>query len=241
MLQQMNSIYPYDYKKPLYVVWGLSFIMLVCIIFIPESPWFLARHDRKEDCIKVLKRLYGTVEGYDADEEYGIIQRTLAHERFMLSQQSSASWKDLFTGRNLERTVIVTFFEIGCLLIGLSMFATFGTCELSAADQLVNGRIDFFAIAGLSDPFLANLITRCDTSLYVLPEHFRLRLHKFLSQHHLSCLHTRVLSSCGQGWASMASHHRLSRHVPLLLAHRRALLRGLRCGPRRLGECSQRS
>ncbi|ORX38163.1 general substrate transporter [Kockovaella imperatae] len=146
MLEIMNRKYPYDWLKPLYVVWPLAGIIFVAIILLPESPWFYARRGNKEKAIKSLNRLYKGVPGYDVEEEYAVILRTLSHEQQMLDLQGGGeSWLDLFRRGNLKRTVIVMAFEAGILLGGLSMVGNFKTY--------------FFAIAGGINPFLANLIT----------------------------------------------------------------------------------
>ena len=81
MLQVANQKFPTFYRLPLYVCWGLSALMLVGILLVPESPWFYARHGRKADAMKSLGRLYGGIEGFSAEEEYGIIEMTLVLER----------------------------------------------------------------------------------------------------------------------------------------------------------------
>lgn len=130
MLQTMNQAFPYDWHKPLYVVWPMAAIMLAAILIIPESPWFYARRGNKEAACKSLTKLYGTIPGYNVEEEYKIIEHTLAHERRALSVgDGEESWLDLWRKGNLKRTIIVSTLEAGILLGGLSMVGNFSTCR----------------------------------------------------------------------------------------------------------------
>jgi SP family general alpha glucoside:H+ symporter-like MFS transporter len=130
MLQVANKRYPLLYKLPIYVCWGLSAVMICCITFVPESPWVYARWGNKEAALKSMARLYANVDGYDYEEEWGIIIRTLAHEKEVLSQQGATPLKDLFVGHNLKRTLLLVGLFFAQIWGGLSMISTYGTCEL---------------------------------------------------------------------------------------------------------------
>lgn len=99
MMQQLNKKHPDNYLLAMRIIWAPVALMIVCWVFIPESPWFHARHDNKEKAIKSMKQLYGGVEGFDFEEEYGIIVRTIAHEREAL--QEAPSYRHVFKGLNL--------------------------------------------------------------------------------------------------------------------------------------------
>ena len=145
MLQVANKRYPDFYLLPVYVCWGLSALMLAAVLVVPESPWYHARHGQKEAAFKSMKRLYGNVNGYDYEEvracrlktydaliwrqEYGIIQRTLEHEKMELETSGTTRYKDIFSGRNKQRTMIITVFFTAELLGGLAMISTYSTCE----------------------------------------------------------------------------------------------------------------
>ena len=104
MIQVVNKKYPFYWQLPVYVLWGPIGVVLFLVAILPESPWYLARRGNKEAAFKALRRLYGTVPGFDVEEEYGIIERTLAHERNFLDQTSDAKWRDVVTGLNLVST-----------------------------------------------------------------------------------------------------------------------------------------
>ena len=175
MLYVANNKYPNDYLLPVYTCWGLAGVMAVCIIVIPESPWFYARQGRQEDALKSLRSLNKGVKGYDFEEEVGIIFRTLAHEKVLNEALGKSEWRDVFTGVNLvsrydfsgakltgrkRRTILVVMCWSGGQWAGLSMIGTYSTCELGTClmKTALTCFVDFFSIAGLNDPFLASLI-----------------------------------------------------------------------------------
>ena len=129
MMYITNLKYPYFYKLPIYVLWGLSGMMLAFIVFVPESPWTYARRGDREKAQKVMKRLYGNIEGYDYEEEWLIILRTLEHEKEVMREQGATKWKDLFIGMNGKRTVLLVGYWFAQIWGGLSMIGTYGTCK----------------------------------------------------------------------------------------------------------------
>jgi hypothetical protein len=99
MMQQLNQKHPDNYLLAMRVIWAPVGLMIIFWMFIPESPWFHARHGNKEKALKCMGQLYGGVKGYDIEEEYGIIARTIAHERAVL--QDKPRYVDVFKGLNL--------------------------------------------------------------------------------------------------------------------------------------------
>ena len=99
MMQQLNKKHPENYLLPLRILWAPVGLMIIFWAIVPESPWFHARHGNKEKAMKAMKQLYGNVQGYDFEEEYGIIERTIAHERGLL--QEAPSIRHVFQGLNL--------------------------------------------------------------------------------------------------------------------------------------------
>ena len=78
MIQVVNKKFPLYWQLPVYVLWGPTGAVLILVSVLPESPWYYARRGDREAAIKSLRRLYGNVKGFDVEEEYRIIQRTLA-------------------------------------------------------------------------------------------------------------------------------------------------------------------
>lgn len=99
MMQQLNKKHPDNYLLAMRILWAPIGLMIVFWTFIPESPWYHARRGEKEKAMKCLRQLFGGVEGYDFEEEYGIIARTIQHEQEI--NQEKPSFADVFRGLNL--------------------------------------------------------------------------------------------------------------------------------------------
>lgn len=145
MMQQLNKKHPDNYLLAMRILWAPIGLMIVCWFFVPESPWFHARHNNKEGALVAMRTLYGGVPGYDYEAEYGIIVRTIAHERALL--QDRPRYIDVFRGTNLRRTLTVMLTSVASQFGGLAIVNTYSTY--------------FFSLAGLEDPFLASLIVSC--------------------------------------------------------------------------------
>ncbi|KAL1893354.1 hypothetical protein Sste5346_006532 [Sporothrix stenoceras] len=145
MMQQLNSKYPDNYLLAMRILWAPIGLMLICWILAPESPWFHARHGNKEKALKSMRWLYGGVEGYDYEEEYSIIVKTIEHEKGLLT--SKFNTLEIFKGINLKRTLTVMVLSAGQQLAGLVIISTYSTY--------------FFSLAGLDDPFLCTVIISC--------------------------------------------------------------------------------
>lgn len=147
-MQQLNQKHPDNYLLAMRILWAPIGLMIVFWAFVPESPWFHARHGNKEQALKAMKQLYGGVKGYDYEEEYGIIERTIAHESSML--QGKPTIMDIFKGLNLvggaftlikhkeqyitdltqKRTLTVMVLAVTQQLAGLAIISTYSTCML---------------------------------------------------------------------------------------------------------------
>jgi len=67
--------------------------MLLIIAIIPETPRWLAGHDRNDECLQVLRRMHQSkMTDEDIKAEYDLIINTVALE----TAAGAASWKDLF-------------------------------------------------------------------------------------------------------------------------------------------------
>lgn len=104
MMQQLNQRHPDNYLLAMRILWAPIGLMIICWMFIPESPWFHARRGDKDKAIKSMKQLYGGIDGYNFEEEYGIIARTIEHEKIQL--QESPKYVHVFKGVNLVSTSI---------------------------------------------------------------------------------------------------------------------------------------
>jgi SP family general alpha glucoside:H+ symporter-like MFS transporter len=99
MMQQLNKRYPTDYVLAMRILWAPVGMMILFWAFIPESPWYLARRGEREKAIKSMERLYGGIDGFDIEEELGIIERTIEHEKRNLDNKPR--FRHVFQGANL--------------------------------------------------------------------------------------------------------------------------------------------
>ncbi|KAH7356508.1 general substrate transporter [Rhexocercosporidium sp. MPI-PUGE-AT-0058] len=152
MMQQLNQKHPDNYLLAMRILWAPIGSMIIFWIFVPESPWFYARRGNKEKAMKSLGQLYGGVEDYDFEEEYGIIARTIEHEKAQLEDEPK--FVHIFKGLNLKRTLTVMILAISQQLAGLAIISTYSTY--------------FFSLAGLKDPFLGTVILSCCNLLAVM-------------------------------------------------------------------------
>ncbi|KAJ5377257.1 uncharacterized protein N7496_004666 [Penicillium cataractarum] len=152
MMQQLNESHPDNYITAVRIIWAPIGLMIFFFIFVPESPWFYVRRGDKEKAMKSLRWLYGNVEGYDFDEEYNIIAKTIEHEREALAAEPK--YIHLIQGVNLKRTLTITLLAVMGQLGGITIINTYSTY--------------FFSLAGLSDPFLGTVIISCCNLLAVL-------------------------------------------------------------------------
>ncbi|RAO72321.1 uncharacterized protein BHQ10_008333 [Talaromyces amestolkiae] len=125
---------------------GIGVLQVTCQVYIMEiCP------NRIRGGMVTFQAVCG-VKGYDIEEEYGIIVRTIEHERSML--QDEPKYIDIFKGLNLKRTLTVMLLAVSQQLAGLAIISTYSTY--------------FFSLAGLADPFLGTVIISCVNLLAVL-------------------------------------------------------------------------
>jgi hypothetical protein len=157
MMQQLNKSHPDDYLLAMRVLWAPIGLMIIFWIFVPESPWFHARNGDKPAAMKSLKQLYGNVQGYDFEEEYSIIERTIIHERDTL--QHKPTYLDVFRG--LDRV------STECKLDLTFRNVLFRSCYSLLADSLE----DFQSSAPtqlVSSRYLSNTSLACPDGRFLL-------------------------------------------------------------------------
>ncbi|KAF6521687.1 hypothetical protein HZS61_015945 [Fusarium oxysporum f. sp. conglutinans] len=133
MMQRLNKNHPDDYTLPLRILIAPVVMMLLFWAFVPESPWYYARHGQKEKAMKSLKLLYGNVEGYDFEQEYSIIEKTISHERELLDEAPKLT--HVFKGLNLRRTLTVLLLAVSGPFGGLSIILSYSTCPSIASQE----------------------------------------------------------------------------------------------------------
>ncbi len=117
---------PHGYNTLVFrLPWGLQIIpaiFLFCaMFFLPESPRWLARKDRWEDCHRVLALVHGK-----GDENHPFVRAELQEIKDMCEferRHSDVTYLDLFKPRMLNRTLIGLFTQIWSQLTGMNVMS----------------------------------------------------------------------------------------------------------------------
>jgi len=124
-LQVMSTYDPLNFRTPIYTQWGHIGMMLIIYVFLPESPAWLASRDDAERAKKNMRLIYRGVEGFNVDEQYDVLARTIAHERAVAAEMRSEKWYSIFKGTNGFRTLVSTWALTSQQVLGLTLFCTY--------------------------------------------------------------------------------------------------------------------
>lgn len=98
-----------------------AIFLFVMTFFLPESPRWLARNDRWEDCHSVLSLVHGK-----GDPNHPFVEFELQDIREMCkfeARNKHVSYLDLFKPRMLNRTMIGLFMQIWSQLTGMNVMS----------------------------------------------------------------------------------------------------------------------
>jgi SP family general alpha glucoside:H+ symporter-like MFS transporter len=115
----------WSYRIPFGLQWVFALSILSGVVFAPESPWWLIRHDKPNDAKKSLLRLTRRGQpGFNADETVALMEHTNEVEKH---SDKSISYLDCFRGTNLRRTEIATCVWVAQALCGgpMTRYATY--------------------------------------------------------------------------------------------------------------------
>ena len=93
-----SHISSYAWRIPVILQCIFLIPMLVILMIIPESPRWLAAHDRPDECLAVLQKLRGTHDEVAVQRLHGEIIQTVAYEASI----GAGSWKDLLKNDNIK-------------------------------------------------------------------------------------------------------------------------------------------
>lgn len=98
---------------PILAIVGLLFV-------IPETPRWLAAHDRPEECLQVLARIHGTsTDDPQVQVLHSVITQTVAYETSI----GAGSWKDLLKEDSIKsrkRLLLACFLQAAQQLGGIN-------------------------------------------------------------------------------------------------------------------------
>lgn len=140
----LNDTTPLLFRRVFYSEFVFTGLWLFCLLWLPESPAWYAAKGRDADGKKALRRLVGNVPGYDFDHEFAVIRYDFEQSKANRSE-SQSDWGAIFKNKtNLKRAFVSAIPFTFQNLCGVPLFFGFTTY--------------FFQLAGVSDPFLGNLI-----------------------------------------------------------------------------------
>jgi SP family general alpha glucoside:H+ symporter-like MFS transporter len=110
------------YKIPFAVQWAWPVPIIAVLAFAPESPWWLARHGRRDEAEVVLRRL-ATTRTVDPRDTLAAMVRTIEIEA---AATRGASYADCLRGTDLRRTLIASGIHAAANVTGL-LLSNLGT------------------------------------------------------------------------------------------------------------------
>ncbi len=131
----------WSYRIPFAVQWIWPVLILSFAYWIPESPYWLVRHNKLEEAESVLRRIIRKSHKVDIKQMLVLMERTNIREQ---ENTMGTSYWDCFKGTNLRRTEISAMAWAIQILCGLS---------------LPFYAVVFFEIAGLAPTQAFNLST----------------------------------------------------------------------------------
>ncbi|CAK7201494.1 high affinity glucose transporter [Sporothrix eucalyptigena] len=150
--------------KAFRIPWGVqmvpALIMCVGLFFLPESPRWLARQDRWEECHQIL----GAIHGHgDLDNSFVQMELQQLNEVCALERdQANVSYFDLFRPKVIWRTHIGMFVQIWSQLTGINVIMYYITFVFSMAGLSGNANLVASSIS-----YVINVVMTIPALLYV--------------------------------------------------------------------------
>ncbi|RGP64839.1 sugar transporter stl1 [Fusarium longipes] len=110
----------YAWRVPVILQCVPIIVIIGLLTIIPETPRWLAAHDRPEECLRVLARIQGTsIDDPDVRVLHSVITQTVAYETSI----GSGSWKDLLKEDSIKsrkRLLLACFLQAAQQLGGIN-------------------------------------------------------------------------------------------------------------------------
>lgn len=133
-----------DYSTAVFrIPWGLQMVpailLFLAMIFLPESPRWLARKDRWEECHQVLTLVHGKG---DPDSPFVLYELNDIREMCQFeARNKDASYMELFSPKMINRTHIGIFTQIWSQLTGMNVMMYYITYVFGMAGYSGNANL----------------------------------------------------------------------------------------------------
>lgn len=97
------------YITPFACPWAIPCIIILPILFWPESPVWLVRMGRMKTARQALQRLHGSRSDIDLQAILAMIEQTVFDEREAQAAAASVSYRDAFSANDRKRTLTCMF------------------------------------------------------------------------------------------------------------------------------------
>ncbi|KAK9446662.1 general substrate transporter [Limtongia smithiae] len=150
-----------DGTKSFRTAWGIQmvpgFLLLVLMIFFPESPRWLASHDRWQEAVEIIKHVQGN--GVDVTEEVEIEMQEVQEAVRVDQLSKDVGYQDLFKRGSRLRTFVGATAQIWQQLTGMNVMMyyvvyTFAMAGYSGNSGLVSSSIQYVINVVMTVPAL---------------------------------------------------------------------------------------
>ncbi|SGY51118.1 BQ5605_C001g00965 [Microbotryum silenes-dioicae] len=142
VLQQENKRHPLIFRPAIYSQWAFLGVLIILWAIIPESPWWLAGKGNEERGKATLRRLNGSVPGYDVNAEWDIMKATIEHERIAAEKLKTGSFVNIFYSTNgnlllagnkdpFRVTVVLACIQIASVIL-VSLYTAYTSAPLGS-------------------------------------------------------------------------------------------------------------
>jgi MFS transporter, SP family, general alpha glucoside:H+ symporter len=124
------------WKVPLYVGLAAPTVSLVIMLLImPESPYWLIMKNRVEDAKRSLQRLHPQQSPAQIEKKCHELQYTVLKEQEFRESIKDATYMECLRGPNLQRTFSAMFPSTSQQLIGNQLVQSYSTCEFRSVQN----------------------------------------------------------------------------------------------------------
>ncbi|TLD07945.1 hypothetical protein PspLS_12172 [Pyricularia sp. CBS 133598] len=145
-LKTLQDTTPLRFRNIFYSEFVFFGLWILPMLYLPESPVWLATKGRHDEAKRSLRKLVGgKVDGYDIEHEYAVLKQEV-EQSIQLSEThgGESDWKAMVAPLNLKRALISTLPFTYQNIVGVPLMFGYTTY--------------FFSLANVSDPFLGKLI-----------------------------------------------------------------------------------